>query len=160
MKEIYFLRHAHALDTLRVKDVERPIDVKGKMDASRVAAYAKNRLQAPDVCYVSHAKRAQQTAEYFKEAWNINKDCFLLTSELYDFKGDKVKRFIYNLPEEWSRVLLVGHNFGITEVVNYFSDKSINALPTCGLVHVTFEADTWHGLRQGTTKDIVLPDAI
>jgi len=160
MKEIYFLRHAHAPDTLRVEDVERPIDVKGKMEASRVAAYVKNILQAPDVCYVSHAKRAQQTAAYFKEIWDINKNCFLLTSELYDFNGDKVKNFIYNLSEEWNRVLLVGHNFGITEVVNYFGDKSVNALPTSGLVHITFEADTWHGLRKGTTNDIILPDAI
>jgi len=160
MKEIYFLRHANAPDTLRVEDVNRPIGVKGKIEASRVAAYAKDHLQAPDVCYVSHAKRAQQTAGYFKEAWGINKDNFLLTSELYDFNGDKVRSFIYNLPEEWSRVLLVGHNFGITEVVNYFGDKSVNALPTSGLVHITFEADNWHGLRKGTTKDIILPEAI
>lgn len=160
MKELYFLRHAHAAASLRVDDVERPIDVKGKMDVSRVASYAKQHLQPPEACYVSHAKRAQQTAAYFKDIWRIKKDCYLLTSELYDFNGDKVKRFIYNLPDEWNRVLLVGHNFGITEAVNYFGDKSINALPTSGLVYIEFDSDTWQGLRKGTTKNIIVPDAL
>lgn len=160
MKELYFLRHAHAKDTLRVEDVQRPLNVKGKVEASRVAFYAKEHLHVPDACYVSHAKRAQQTAKYFKEAWEIKENNYFLTSELYDFQGDKVKRFINNLPAEWSRVLLVGHNFGITEAVNYFGDKSVNSLPTAGLVYISFDCEDWQALRKGSTKNIILPDAI
>lgn len=160
MKELYFLRHAHATATLRVEDVERPLEVRGKVDASRVAFYAKEHLQAPEACYVSHAVRAQQTAAYFKEVWNIKDNSYFLTSELYDFQGEKVKRFIYNLPAEWNRVLLIGHNFGITEAVNYFGDKSVDSLPTAGFVYISFDCDDWQALRKGSTKNIILPKAI
>lgn len=160
MKTIYFLRHAHAREVLRQEDVERPIDVKGKMEASSVAFFAKEHLTAPEACFVSHAKRAQQTAQYFKEAWNIKDDCYILTSDLYDFGGEKIKNFIYNLSEEWSRVLLVGHNFAITDLVNYFGDKSLDALPTSGLVSVVFDCDSWQALRRGETKEIIFPNSI
>lgn len=160
MKELYFLRHAHAAATLRVEDEERSLDVRGKMDASKVAFYVKEHLPAPEACYVSHAVRAQQTAAYFKEVWSINENCYLLTSELYDFQGDKVKRFVYNLPEEWDRVLLVGHNFGITEGVNYFGDKFVDSLPTTGFVRISFESKDWLSLRRGSIKNIILPELI
>lgn len=160
MKVIYFLRHAHSLDTLRVEDVKRPLDVRGKLDASEMANYAKQHLLAPDVFYVSHATRAQQTARYFKEVWEIRDEAYILTSSLYDFEGDKIKDFIYNLPEEWERVLLVGHNNGITEAVNYFGDKAIEALPTTGLVSIEFEYKSWQALRRGHVKHIALPKTI
>lgn len=160
MKEIYFLRHADASFMLRVEDEQRPLSVKGKVEASQVAFYAKNHLQPPDACYVSHAKRAQQTAEYFKDMWDMKENNYFLTSELYDFKGDKVKQFIYNLPAEWNRVLLVGHNLGISEVANYFGDKLVYALPTAGLVHIAFDKDDWQTLTKGSVKNVILPEEL
>lgn len=158
MKVIYFLRHAHALDSLRLKDVERPLDVRGKLDASRVANYVSQHLPVPDAFYVSHAIRAQQTAKYFKDAWEVDDEAFILTSSLYDFEGEKVKDFIYNLPDEWESVLLVGHNHGITEAVNYFGDKTLEPLPTTGLVSIEFEYKSWQALRRGHVKHIILPE--
>lgn len=160
MKTIYFLRHAHASDVRRQEDVERPIDVKGKLEASNVAFYAKQHLPTPDACYVSHAQRAQQTARYFKEAWHIKEDSYILTSDLYEFDGEKVKEFIYNLPDEWSTVLLVGHNFAITEVTNYFGDKYVEALPTSGMVSIDFDCNNWQALRRGKITQIIFPNAI
>lgn len=160
MKVIYFLRHAHSLQTLRQEDVERPLDVRGKLDASRMANYVKEHLISPEVFYVSHAKRAQQTARYFKDAWGVKDESYILTSSLYDFEGEKVKDFIYNLPEEWSRVLLVGHNFGITEAINYFGDKAVDALPTSGLVSIKFEYKSWQALRRGEIEHLILPETI
>ncbi len=160
MKEIYFLRHANAPEEIFMDDIERPIGVTGKIEASRVAFYAKEHLKAPEVCFVSHAKRTQQTARYFKEAWDIKNDRYILSTDLYDFDGEKVKDFIYNLSEAWSRVLLVGHNFAITELVNYFGDKSVNSLPTSSLVSIVFECEYWHSLKKGKTTNIILADAL
>lgn len=160
MKTIYFLRHAHSPEVLRQEDVERPIDVKGKMEASRVAFYAEQHVAAPEACFVSYAQRAQQTARYFKEAWEIKDDCYILSSELYDFGGEKIKDFIYNLSDEWSRVLLVGHNFAITELVNYFGDKSLEALPTSGFVSIVFDCNSWQAIKRGETKEIIFPNGI
>lgn len=160
MKQIYFLRHADASSLQRMEGVERPISVQGKLEASRMAFYVKDQLPAPEVCFMSHALRAQQTAKYFKEAWEIKDDNYLLTSKLYDFGGQEVLHFIYNLSEEWNSVLLIGHNFAMTEVVNHFGDKPVDILPTAGLVAIDFESDTWQGLRKGKITKIILPEAI
>lgn len=160
MKTIYFLRHAHAPEVLRQEDVERPIDVKGKMEASSVAFYAKQHLSMPEACFVSHAKRAQQTARYFKEAWEIKDDSYILSSVLYDFDGEKIKDFIFNLSEEWDCVLLVGHNPAISNLVNYFGDKSVAMLPTSGMVSIVFDCNNWHALKKGETTQIILPNGI
>ena len=53
---------------------------------------------------------------------------------------------IDTLPAEATHVACVGHNPGITELANCFSDDPIENVPTCGLVDMGFGVDAWADL--------------
>ena len=40
--------------------------------------------------------------------------------------------------------MVVGHNPGLTELANHLIPRVVTNLPTCGLVSVTIDTDTWN----------------
>lgn len=158
MKKIYFLRHAHSESNAYIEDIDRPISVFGKIQAAQVAKDAFDNVEKPEFCFVSSAQRAQETAKYFQDIWQIKNDHFIITSDLYDFQGRVFRNFIYNLSEEWQTVMLVGHNFAISNVVKYFADSHVDPLAPCTMVCIEFDCKEWYSLRKGTVTNIFLSE--
>ena len=80
--------------------------------------------------------------------------------DLYDFAGQKVIKFIRNLPNEISNIMLFGHNYAFTSLVNALGNKYIDNLPTTGLVLIEFDSDSWKDLSKGNSKLIIFPKAL
>ena len=122
-----------------------------------VSDYIKAKIDAPQKMIVSDATRAQMTARYFKDAWNITDKDFILNHDLYDFSGQQVMEVIKSIDNSLERVMIVGHNHAFTSIVNMLGDNYIDNLPTCGFVEIEFSVDDWNNANYGITKQMVFP---
>lgn len=157
MKTLYMVRHAKSSWELDVIDHKRPLKERGKMDGKLVSQYVAENLEAPQQIVTSDAARATSTAQYFKEAFGVSDVNFKITSNLYDFSGQKVMEIIKNLSDDYHTVLIVGHNHAFTSVANMLGNRYIDNVPTCGFVKIQFTEDQWSNITTGTTIQTVFP---
>lgn len=151
MKTLYFIRHAKSSwDDITLDDHDRPLNKRGKRDGPKMARRLLGIDVAPDGILSSTAKRARQTAGYFKDVLTVENAIYL--KELYHAAPPTVEAHIRNLPDEWKTVLVFGHNPGYTDLANRLqNDLYIENLPTCGIVGASSDVEEW--------KDFTLADA-
>ncbi len=157
MKTLYMVRHAKSSWKHNLPDHQRPLKGRGHSDAKLVSDEVSSLVKPPQFIVTSDAKRALTTAEYFKDAFKISEEEFILEHDLYDFSGQNVMRIIKNMDNSLDRVMIVGHNHAFTSVVNMLGNEYIDNVPTSGFVMIEFEADSWAGITTGKTKKIVFP---
>ncbi|MEM9888360.1 MAG: histidine phosphatase family protein [Bacteroidota bacterium] len=141
-KTIYFIRHAKSSwEDYRLKDIDRPLNKRGKQDAPKMATYLRELGVQADAIVTSPAKRARKTADAFQEALNIKnreKD-----ERIYEAWGKALFDVVRDISNQYHTVLLFGHNPSFTTIANQFSDELIANVPTCGICKVVCEIDEW-----------------
>lgn len=157
MKTLYITRHAKSSWKEDVQDHKRPLNSKGKLDVVLVSNYVSSNFKTPDLIKTSDANRALTTAKQFKSSFQLPDNKFILLNEMYDFSGERVMRAIENTSGDVNILMVFGHNYGLTHLVNKLGDKYIDNLPTCGFVQIDFETDDWSNLSKGKTKAMVFP---
>ena len=157
MKNIVFIRHGKSSWSQNLPDIDRPLKEKGILDGKLVSEVFKNQQFTPDFVYSSPANRAYTTCKLFIEVLNISKNEVIIEDELYDFAGQKVIKFIQNLNSDIDNIMLFGHNYAFTSLVNSLGNKYIENLPTTGLVLIEFDSDSWEDLSNGISKLIIFP---
>tara|TARA_B100000795_G_scaffold194471_1_gene148694 strand:- start:5634 stop:6119 length:486 start_codon:yes stop_codon:yes gene_type:complete len=157
MKTLYFIRHAKSSWKHDVIDQQRPLKTRGVNDAVMVSNLVATSMAMPDLIITSDALRATTTAHYFKQAFALKESSFVENADLYDFSGQNVIKLIKELDDTLNCVMLSGHNHGFTSVVNMLGSLTIENLPTCGFVAITFEIDQWSKIITGTTIKKIFP---
>ena len=157
MKTLYFIRHAKSSWKHDVIDQQRPLKTRGVNDAVMVSNLVATSMAMPDLIITSDALRATTTAHYFKQAFPLKESSFVENADLYDFSGQNVIKLIKELDDTLNCVMLSGHNHGFTSVVNMLGSLTIENLPTCGFVAITFEIDQWSKIITGTTIKKIFP---
>ncbi|MFT6514398.1 MAG: phosphohistidine phosphatase [Neolewinella sp.] len=151
MKILYFIRHAKSSwDDVSLDDHDRPLNKRGQHDGPVMARRLLGINVAPDGLLSSTAKRARQTASYFKDVLSVEDAIYL--KKLYHAWPPVIEAQIRNLPEEWETVLVFGHNPGYTDLANQLqNDLYIGNVPTCGIIVAGSDVTEW--------KDFTLADA-
>lgn len=157
MKTLYMVRHAKSSWKHDVSDHERPLKNRGHQDAKMVANKIKDEIDPPEIILSSDANRALTTAGYFKKALNIKDGDFKTDHQLYDFSGQQVMAIIKKLPENYDRVMIVGHNHAFTSIANMLGNNYIENVPTSGFVMLTFNVDKWDEISTGKTEKTIFP---
>ncbi len=149
MKTIYFIRHAKSSwDDPHLRDHDRPLNPRGLRDGPRMANRLLRLDVVPDGVLTSSATRAQQTAAFFLEAFNLGDDATIVDPTLYHAWPDAIADSIRKLPEHWDTVLVFGHNPGYTELTNLLqNDLYIGNVPTCGISGAKAAIDQWSEFR-------------
>jgi len=148
MKIVYLIRHAKSSwDYASLEDKARPLSSRGLSNASLMAKMLRKKEVRPEAIFSSPALRAMTTATFFKNELVVAAKDFFLRDELYEVSAGEVVRFITRLPEDLNTVLLFGHNPAFTSVANIFSENYIANIPTCGIVHIAAEVQTWSGFE-------------
>tara|TARA_R110002072_G_scaffold48716_3_gene133121 strand:+ start:3064 stop:3549 length:486 start_codon:yes stop_codon:yes gene_type:complete len=157
MKTLYITRHAKSSWEENVEDHQRPLNTKGKLDIVLVSNYVAANYKAPQLIKTSDANRALTTAEQFKKAFQVPDSGFVIENSMYDFSGERVMRAIEVTSNDVDILMVFGHNYGLTQLVNKLGNKFIDNLPTCGFVKIDFDTDNWSNLAKGKTKAMVFP---
>ena len=149
MKELVILRHAKSNRTHMVNDFNRPLSQSGIERIQRKSNKNRDFFINAEVIISSPAIRALHTAIIVIRELEISMEKLIIDEQLYTFSGFSIIDYVYALDERWSKVVLVGHNPAFTEVINHFSDVSINQLRTSGFAKISFKEDRWSNLFKG-----------
>ena len=134
MKEIWLLRHAKAEPGYTIADFERNLEASGIDDAFAIATYLKNAGLHPDLILSSPATRAIETAKIVHQVINHPMLSIKEDLEIYNATIEQLKSILMNCEESIKRLLLVGHNPGLEELLIYL--VGYDSLP---------KADEWLG---------------
>jgi phosphohistidine phosphatase len=144
VKQLILFRHAKSSWDNDVGDVDRELAGRGERDAPRMGKRLKARHAHPDLIVSSHAARAQRTAELVAKALGIKRKEIRIERALYMASPDDILGVVAAQDDSLSCVLLVGHNPGLTELVNrLLPDLGLDNLPTSGAVAIDLATTSW-----------------
>lgn len=153
MRTLYLIRHAKSSwESPGVRDFDRPLNDRGLRDAPSMAKILVERHISPDLVVTSPAKRAQTTALFFARAFGISDEQVLRNPDIYDALPFTILQTISGLPDSARTVLMFGHNPSFTEVANHFTEDFIPNVPTCGIVQINTQAETWAEMTELNSK--------
>lgn len=160
MKRLYLVRHAKSSwDNL--PDFDRPLSKRGKHDAPRMGDYLRSIRQVrPDYVLCSSAKRVRSTAKRLLKALEYPKDRVVWDERIYSGHSDDVLAMIRRIENRYGEVMVIGHNPDMTELANTLTGVHIADVPTCGVVCIDFEVDSWADVRRGNLVFFEVPKLI
>jgi phosphohistidine phosphatase len=159
MKTLLILRHAKSSwKEEGMADHDRPLNKRGKRDAPRMGKLLRESDLAPDLIISSTAKRARKTAS------KVAKKCeyegvIELTGELYLAPPQNYLQVLRNVPDQYDRVMVVGHNPGLEDLLSVLTGAN-TPLPTAALAQVELPIAQWQeldGTVEGDLRDLWLP---
>ncbi|MEG8946505.1 SixA phosphatase family protein [Rosettibacter firmus] len=150
MKKLFLLRHAKSSwEDSSLTDLERPLNKRGKRDAPFMGKLLKEKEINIDTIYTSHALRALMTAEIISKEIHLGKEHIIVEKKIYEAGIKELSDVVSNLPEKFSSVMIIGHNPGLTSFANFLGNKYIDNIPTCGIVGLKFNLESWNEIERG-----------
>lgn len=157
MKTIIFVRHGKSSWELNVSDQDRPLKERGINDAHLVSKVLKSSGIQIDFAFSSPANRALHTCMIFLGNLDFDLNKLLVSRELYDFSGESVLNFLKQVSNDYKTILVFGHNYALTTLVNTLGDRYIENVPTSGLTKIEFSIESWEKITKGKTTKVVFP---
>ncbi len=155
MKNFILVRHAKSSwDFPNLKDIDRPLNARGKRDAPKMAMLLKGIVPKIDIIYASPGKRAHDTAIAFSEAYDIDKKDISIETNLYFGSETDIMDIIQASPEEADTIAMYSHNPTSTYFVNSFDGMVLDNLPTCGIAIFESSVDNWKEVNYENSKVI------
>ena len=157
MKTLILMRHAKsAWDVTGTKDIDRPLNARGRKAAPRMGEWLKAQKYRPDVVLCSTAARARETLELVKLSLPGGA-AIEYQRGLYMAEPRDLLREIGKAPASAGTLLLIGHNPGLEILAGQLAGKgeakTLDALhrklPTAGVAVIRFKAAQWSELAPG-----------
>lgn len=101
------------------------------------------RQDRPDLMVSSPAVRTLETARIMARKLGYPRKEIVVEHRLYGAGMVELLDVIRHVDERMAKLMLFGHNPGLTELANHLGPRPIPNLPTCGVLHLGFETDTW-----------------
>lgn len=154
MKQLLILRHAKSSwSNAFLADHDRPLNSRGRRDAPRMGQLLLDAELEPDLVLCSSAERARATAEAAAEACG-HTDPLVVTGDLYHAGPQRIVEVIAERAGDANRVLVVGHNPGMEELVERFG-RTYQRMPTAALAHIELQLSDWSELTLTTSARVV-----
>lgn len=168
LKTLYLLRHAKSSwDDESLPDHERPLAPRGWDAGKRLASHVAKAKLRPQLVICSSARRARQTYEALAGA--IGSPELSVEDGLYGASSEDILERVQQIPGELERVMIVGHNPGLADLVAELTGDGEAAtlsqlqegFPTAALATLTFDGE-WQELGPGRAylMSLVVPRAL
>lgn len=146
---LYIMRHAKSdWSGPQISDFERPINKRGTRNAMRIGEWMNENNHIPQKIISSPALRAKETIELVTEQISkFNLEDLTYEDELYLAGFTQLIEFINTYKDKVQSLMLVGHNPGIENLVNYLCDKSGDKetiVTTANLFIFKFSSDSFN----------------
>ncbi len=144
MKTLTILRHGKATQNdVGRSDYERPLAPRGEADAPVMADRLTEAGIRPSLIVSSPAARAWGTAKLVARAISYPVEFLQREDRLYLASVDKLLDVIAEQDPAFNSIVVVGHNPGLTDLANHLLPGVTDSIPTCGIVSLNIETDTW-----------------
>lgn len=151
MKSLIVLRHGKAENPGGVPDFDRSLAGRGAQDAVRVGEVLVERDLMPDLIVTSTANRAATTARLMAEGCHYSGE-IIPVDDLYLPRQSDILATIRDIPEQHSRVVIVGHNPGFAVFAMKFGND-VDSFPTCAWTHIGFDVQFWGEVTETTKSE-------
>lgn len=153
MKKLYLIRHAKASwKDIDVSDFNREINKRGKKDIPFMAQRLKSFGVLPDLILSSPAMRAKETALGIAKIIGYDEEKILFENSLYASCYTNYRYLLDSLDEKYNEVFIVAHNPEITEVGERLSGAILTNIPTCAIVCIEFDTNSFKNIGEESGK--------
>lgn len=153
MKKLTLIRHAKSdwSDPV-IKDFDRPLNSRGHRVAPKMGVKLHELGFTPGLLVSSPAARAKRTTQYLVEQLKFDLTEVQYDEELYDASVRILLSMVNKLPDDLEHVAFVGHNPTLTYLTEYLTGDEVGNLPTCSVVQMDFDIDTWQAVSKDTGR--------
>lgn len=130
--------------------MDRTLNRKGLQDAKHMASRLARKELIPDLIVCSPARRAMTTAMIFASYLEYPDDTIVHDNEIYGADINNLYSVIHGLDEKHDKVMLVGHNPGITNLLDELTDAGISNVSSCGIAVIRFGDIQWSSIRRNS----------
>lgn len=143
MKTIILFRHGKSdWNANFERDHERPVAPRGKKASKAMGKWLAETDQLPEYCVVSSALRTRQTYEYASKAGKWEAD-MVIEEALYDSTVGTYLSVIQDLPDEYQRAILIGHEPTCSGTTSALAGQADIRFPTATMARVDLDVDHW-----------------
>jgi len=153
-RELLIFRHGKAVNSTAADDISRPITDRGKRGSQRMGVWLWQKNIRPDYIISSTAERAYVSAQKLCKAMGVDPASIVTDRPIYKADLKTLLSVLAECPKKKQRVLLVGHNPALTELLLYLLGGKAplpddgKLLPTATLARVVMPAN-WKKLEFG-----------
>ncbi len=147
MLKLYVIRHGKAVKSTKSgKDFDRELNVKGVAQINQIGESMRRSGLKIDQILVSSAQRTTETAEIID--FYIQTAAIKFDDQLYLAEREKIASLLKK-HGQGKTVILVGHNYGLSDFVNYYCDQNV-LLSTGMLAEINFNFDKWEDIDRNS----------
>jgi phosphohistidine phosphatase len=140
-RELLLLRHGKAGKLKPGSDFDRPISDPGKRAAQRMAIWIWRNDLEPDYVISSPASRALETARKACKAMGMGPQGIVEDQRIYQATAGDLLRVLADIPQTARRVLFVGHNPGLKNMLAYLDGDDDASLAKGALAQLELPDD-------------------
>ena len=138
MKRLYVFRHAKTEEAgLFGSDFKRNLKERGQEDARKISRHLLENKHIPGIILCSTANRTMQTCEIFVKESGYKGELKHLEN-LYHASASGILDIIAEHAEDYDRIMVIGHNMGISQLANTLCKSGCEELPTSGVAIIDF----------------------
>jgi phosphohistidine phosphatase len=156
-RELLLLRHGKSDWDTGVDDFHRPLKDRGKRGAQRIGVWLAQQHLTPDLVVASPAERALVTAQKTCKAMGNGDEGIQRDKRIYAAEIDDLLAVLGDCPQDAGRVMLVGHNPGLEDLLVWLAGEVVpvpedgKLLPTATLARLQMPVD-WRALVAGCAR--------
>ncbi len=142
---VVFMRHGHSPE--QIPDFDRPLSNLGRKECQKTATILST-IRPPILTLCSSAKRCVETINFIEQfsGLRLTDNCKYI-DELYLAPFHNVKKILRVERREKKKTLIVGHNPGLSDILNELKFKqspnsNMEILATCGIFICDFRNDS------------------
>lgn len=161
IKNVMLLRHAKSDRDIAVEDWLRPLKKRGVQAAKTMGHWMLEQQLQPDLIISSPAKRAISTAKKVCKAMELDSSVIRQDERIYNATVELLKQVLQECPAEVSRVLLVGHNPALEDLLQDLLAQPLDIpndgklMPTTSLAQLSFKS-SWSGITSHAAELVAL----
>jgi phosphohistidine phosphatase len=147
MKKLIILRHSKSSwNNPELSDFDRPLNNRGNKNAEMMSIKLSHKIDQVDMLMSSSSERTKSTSYYFKKKIKFSNEVF--ADELYHASSERIISIIEKIKPNINSLLILGHNPGLTEIINVLTNYRLYNLPTTGIVIIKLNIKLWNQISE------------
>lgn len=145
------MRHGKSSWEYDMDDFDRPLNARGTDNAIAMGRFLYEKIGTPQAILTSTAKRALDTASLAAEQLVFPKEKINMDEQLYLASSHTILERLAATSDEVESCLLVGHNPGLTMLINHFG-VWLDNLPTASVACFVSEVSSWRDISPANIR--------
>ena len=158
MKYLLIVRHAESSLNNYLKDFDRPLNDRGTTETKIMIDKLIDKNFIPDYIISSGAKRALSTTQIIAENIGYIKEKIEIDNMIYNSSIEDILNLIKNVPDDYNKVLITGHNPTFHFLSQELSSEKIIKFPTCSMFCISFNNKKWININRGKKVFMIFPE--